>query len=163
MNFLIGIANGAPLWVWPLFIGLVALGLLSTRRRSVSRPLFFALPLLGLITLNSAANLPNPGFVWPCFSAGFLAGAYVSHGLQSRWLLGRKGNRLDVSGEWFTFAVLMVMFWANFIAGTLRAIAPAAYDSPEFLAPFTLVIACASGSFLGRSIRALRYNGPLHQ
>ncbi|MCP9483272.1 hypothetical protein NNA36_15005 [Shimia sp. CNT1-13L.2] len=161
MDLLQGIASGAPLWVWPLFIGLVLLGLQSTRTRNVSRAMFYGLPFLGLITLNSMARLPNPGFVWPCFMFGFLAGAYIAHGLQSRWLLGRNGTRLRVSGEWFTFAVLMVMFWANFAAGTLRAVAPAAYGSPEFLAPFTLVIAFASGSFLGRSIRALRFKGSL--
>lgn len=159
MELLNGIAGGAPIWVWPLLLGLIGLGVLSTRTRSVPRGFFYALPLLGLITLNSAMNLPQPLLVWPCFIMGFAAGAFVAHGLQSRWILGRTGNRLTVSGEWMTFTVLMIIFWANFIAGAVQAISPAIYGSAGFVVAFTLVIALASGSFLGRSIRALRYVG----
>jgi hypothetical protein len=154
-----GIAQGAPVWVWPLLVGLVVLGLLSTRDRAVPRQIFYALPFMGLITVNSLVALPQPQFVWPSVIIGFALGAFVAYGLQSRWIEGRDGNRLRVSGEWLTFAVLMMIFWSNFVGGTLQAIAPGAYQSPEFLIPFAFVLALGSGSFLGRSLRALRYKG----
>ena len=160
MRFIEGIFQGAPLWVWPLLVALIILGLLSTRARSVPRAVFFVLPFTALITFNSIASLPNPWVVWPVFIVGYGIGAYIAYGLQSRWILGRDGNRLLISGEWFTLAVLMSIFFSNFVAGAVEAIVPQAYQSAEFMVPFAFIIAAASGSFLGRSVRALKYQGP---
>lgn len=161
MEIIQGIATGAPIWVWPLLFGLLALGFLSSRERNVPRLVFAGLPFLALITLNGARSLPLSELVWPCYILGFLAGAYVAYGLQSRWLLGREGQLVRVSGEWFTMAVLMIIFWSNFVAGIVQGIAPSAYETPAFLVPFAFITALASGSFLGRAIRALRYKGPI--
>jgi hypothetical protein len=40
-----GILQNTPSWVWGVFVLLLVLGLLQTRRRSVSRFLVFVLPL----------------------------------------------------------------------------------------------------------------------
>ncbi|MGR3837206.1 MAG: hypothetical protein ACU0A2_02530 [Cognatishimia sp.] len=160
MRYIEGIFQGAPLWVWPLLLALIILGLLSTRTRSVQRAAFFTFPLMVLITINSIASLPNPWVVWPAFVLGYGIGAYVAYGLQSRWILGRDGNRLMISGEWFTMAALMTIFFSNFVAGAVEAMVPQAYQSAEFMVPFAFIIAAASGSFLGRSVRALKYQGP---
>lgn len=155
MQLIQGIAQGAPLWVWPVLIFLAVIGLKATRDRRMPRTLFYALPFLGLITLRSISTLPPLGLIWLGFVAGGLIGALLGHALHGQWLIGREGRTLLLRGEWFTFTMLMVIFWSNFISGTVKAISPAFYESTPFLLGVVLLCGFAAGSFLGRSVRAL--------
>ena len=83
------------------------------------------------------------------------SGAYA---LQNKWLLGKHGRIISLSGEWFTMLVLMVIFWMNFAGGMMKAISPGIYLTQEFIALFALLVGAASGSFLGRALKVLGYS-----
>jgi len=146
---------GAPIWVWPLLALLVWIGLRASRKRSTHVYSVYFMPLIGLISIASIARLPRPQLVWSCYLMAYLVGAGLGHRLQARWLLGRCGTQVILSGEWFTFSAVLTIFFANFCAGTLRAVNPQVYADPVFLAAFPAIIALMSGTFLGRALRTV--------
>jgi hypothetical protein len=155
MQIINGILSGAPIWVWPLLIAMIFIGYKSTKDRTVSIILFYCLPFLGFITLNSIFSLPLQSVAWGAFAVGYLLGAIIAFRLQELWLVKKKDNRVSVKGEWLTMGVLMVIFWANFVGGAMQATRYDAYASIPFVAIFALFIGAASGTFLGRCIRVL--------
>jgi len=155
-QWLSGIVFGPPIWVWPLLILLIFLGLRASRTRTSSVIPFYFLPLLGMISLRSVSSLNNAELAWLCFGAGYLAAAIGAYRIQSRWILNRTGNRLTLAGEWLSMITFMIIFWANFVRGTLMAVNPEIYDSWLFSIVFPIVVGCVAGTFLGRSIRVIR-------
>ena len=146
-----GIATNAPIWVWPLLVVLILVGIRSSRDRTTSAYLYYGLPLLGIMTLNAIANQPNAAIAWACFVTGYLIGIAVGYSRQSNWLIEKSGARLTLKGEWFTLTVMMVIFFSNFVNGFMLSVAPTAQASPIFTAAFALIIGLAAGSFLGRA------------
>lgn len=55
-----GILTGTPVWVWPLFAGLVFVGLRATRTRFVPVWLVYVLPLLGVLSMRALAAWRAP-------------------------------------------------------------------------------------------------------
>lgn len=155
-QFLSGVAENAPIWVWPLLAGLVFLGFVSARDRSAPIALFYGLPFLGALSLNGIAALPQPMMAWGGFAIGYVAGVAFGYLRQPRWIVGFAGRKVQLRGEWLTMTVLMITFWSNFVGGTVMAISPQTYDSAPFIGAMTLVIGAAGGTFLGRSVRVLR-------
>ena len=51
------IITETPVWVWPLFLLLLAVGLRARHERFVPVGLFYGLPLLGLSALNAVLGL----------------------------------------------------------------------------------------------------------
>ena len=153
-----GILGGAPVWVWPLLLLLLFIGYKASRPRKIPVILFYCMPLLGLISISSVTSLPFQAMAWTFFAAGYGAGAVYAHALQNNWLLGKQDRIISLSGEWFTMLVLMIIFWMNFAGGMVKAISPEIYSTPGFIAVFALLIGAASGSFLGRALRVIRYS-----
>lgn len=151
-----GILSGAPIWVWPLLVLLVVLGVRASRPRQTSVLLIFFLPLLGLITIRSVGALPHPSFAWIGFGVGYLAGLILGYALQGKWIVGRQGMNISLGGEWFTMLTMMLIFWMNFAGGVTKAIGPDLYASVGFSVAFALVVGWASGSFLGIALRVMR-------
>ena len=152
-----GILNGAPIWVWPLLFVLLILGYLASKPRKTPFIALCFIPLFGLISLNSIASLPLPDIGWWSFVPGYILGICILYQMQRRWLLGREGRMVSLAGEWFTMFVLMVMFWANFVSGMTKQISPEIYTSPIFVASFAFIVGTVSGSFLGRTLRVIRF------
>jgi|AntRauMFilla1563_2_1112583.scaffolds.fasta_scaffold19861_2 hypothetical protein len=63
--------TGAPLWVWPLLVVLVAVGLRSLRARTVPVALVYGLPALGVMALRTVAGLPAQGWIWGVFALAY--------------------------------------------------------------------------------------------
>ena len=146
------ILKGAPLWVWPLFAGLVFLGLRAARPRRAHVYSVYLMPLFGFISLLAVARLPLPGLYMPAYLAAYLIGIIFGYRIQAWCIVGQKGPRLILRAEWFTLFVLMTVFCCNFLAGSLRAIEPEIYASEMFNIAFPLVVGLCSGSFLGRAL-----------
>ncbi|GLQ33893.1 hypothetical protein GCM10007939_01760 [Amylibacter marinus] len=151
-----GILNGAPLWVWPLLVGLIALGLITARTRWTSLVPFYFLPLLALISLQGILALDPQILVWPIYGIGYSIGAYWVYRRQAGLILERAEGRVRLQGEWLPMISLMVIFWANFANGTISAISPSAAQGVPFVVVFVAIVSLVSGSFLGRSVRILR-------
>jgi len=156
-EFIFQVLAGAPIWVWPLLVVLVVMGVRASKRRSMPVFVLFILPFLGLMTLRNVGALPHVEIAYAGFGLGFLAGAALGHRLQSGWNLSHEGGRVLLEGEWLTLIALMVIFWTNFAGGTLRAVAPEVLASPVFSAVFAGALGAVAGSFLGRSVSTLRF------
>jgi len=150
------IATNAPLWVWPLFIALVLLGLRATKQRQMPVWVIYLLPLLGLLSLNIVIKMDNPIVVWSMFAIGYFGGALFGYAKQRQWLIAKDNGRATVAGEWLTMATMMAIFCLNFVSGTIQAIVPEVYTSTGFIAVYVVLIALASGIFLGRGVRVFR-------
>lgn len=150
-----GILEGAPVWVWPLLGLLLVIGDRASKPRQIPVILFYFLSLLGLIPINGMVSLPFQVTAWSGYAVGFVAGAAGGYVLQGKWLLGRQGKMLSLSGEWFTMLVLMVVFWTNFAGGMMQAIRPETYSTPVFVALFATLVGAASGSFFGRAVKII--------
>lgn len=152
-QILLGIWMNAPVWVWPLLVGLILLGLAASRPRRSPVFLNLAIPLLGLLSLNSIASLPRADIAFAFGVAGYAAGAVWAYGRQGRLITGVEGRYVLLRGEWITLACVMVIFWSNFAAGVVQSVAAQAYEGAVFSALFTICVAGAAGVFLGRSVR----------
>lgn len=153
MSFFAQILSGAPLWIWPLLLLLVLLGLHASRTREMLILPFFAMPLIGLTNVPTllAQNQPERAFlVW---GLAYVCGALIGFTLQGRWILWRRGLRAKVAGEWLSLAVMMLLFWANFANGLLDALAPEVTALATYGIGFPALLGLASGTFLGRPLR----------
>ncbi len=148
--------TGAPIWVWPLLVILILVGLRARKERSAPVLLIYGMPALGLLGLRSVAALPAETWIWALFAVGYGLGCWGGYVLQRRWLLGRDGRVVQLAGEDLTLTVMMIMFWANFAVGVLQAVAPQLHGSNLFHVIFVGVLACAGGSFAGRAFRVWR-------
>lgn len=148
--------TGAPVWVWPLLVVLILVGLRARKERFAPVLLIYGMPALGLLGLRSVAALPAETWIWALFAVGYGLGCWGGYVLQRRWLLGRDGSMVQLAGEDLTLTVMMIMFWANFAVGVLQAVAPQLYGSSLFHVIFVGILACAGCSFAGRALRVWR-------
>jgi hypothetical protein len=68
--------TGAPVWVWPLCVVLVLVGLRARRERLAPAGLIYALPLLGLMAVRSVMALPAAGAIWLVFGLAYALGTW---------------------------------------------------------------------------------------
>lgn len=147
------ILTGAPIWVWPLLLGLVLLGLKASKdRRALCLPSYFY-PLLGLLSVSAVRGLGVGGLVWLGFAVAYLIGAVLGHRFQGQKIMGKTATHVSLKGEWLTMVVLMVIFWMNFVGGVVEAVLPLAFASLWFKSGFALVAGLAAGSWMGRALR----------
>lgn len=145
--------TGTPIWVGPLFILLLVLGLRARHARMVPVVLFYALPLLGLSALNAVVEVSAGSAVWAVFISAYVMGIAGGYRVQRRWVLGRAGRCVHLAAENLTLVMMMCVFGANFVAGFLAAVAPQVYAGSAFAVVFTAIVALSSGSFAGRALR----------
>lgn len=153
------ILSAIPLWVLPLALGLLWLGLRATRDRQVSPLLVYATPMLGLLSLARASGLAQADLALAALGVALLAGAALGHALQPRWTLGNGGGRVHLRGEWLTLATLLGLFTLNFAAGMVQGMAPGLAAGAGFALGFGLVAGGLSGLLVGRALRVARVAG----
>lgn len=151
-----GIAANTPLWVWPLFLGLVIIGLISTRTRTTPIILYAILPFLGFMSIGSIGGLPYQTLGWSVFGIFYATGLWIGFRLQTRWIIARMGAQMRVKGERVTLTVLVIIFIANFADGIIGAILPDLRIETAYTVVFAALIGAISGSFLGRAICVFR-------
>lgn len=156
MQLINGILTGAPIWVWPLFVLLLWVGLRASRARETPVLPMVLLPLMGLLSLNAVNGLSPEPVVWVGFAAAWLAGSVFGMRYQPARILARAPRRVTLHGEWLTLTVIMVIFWMNFVGGIFAAVAPDVYASTGFHLVFAVIAGLASGSFAGRAVAIVR-------
>lgn len=143
-----------PLGVFPLFIGLVALGLYARRDR-VSRVLLInALPLLGIMSLIRAVALGLPAIA--ALALGWAIGTALGQHLQPHWTVARDTYRVALRGETVTMITVLGLFIVNFAAGMIHGIAPQQAESAIFGLFYGGIAGTLSGSFAGRTLYIAR-------
>ena len=144
---------GPPVWVWPLLILLLWLGIRASRDRTTHVATIYWLPFLGFLSFFAVKRMGAPDYIWLCFGSAMAAGIALGFWLQRRWIVDGQGAHVSLRGEWLTLTMMMVVFWSNFVSGTVRAIAPDVYSSLPFVVAFASVVGLVSGLFGGRAIR----------
>ena len=152
-----------PIWVFGLFIGLVALGLLQTRTRQVHRgQLLSAKIALTVVTLISVVQLwwPTP-WLAIALSSWALTGLLVSWAMsQSAAPVGASYNpatqRFTLHGSWLPLALFMAIFLCKFVVGMLGAIAPEHIRSLPAAISISALYGLLSGIVIARVWRLLK-------
>nr|WP_297350527.1 DUF6622 family protein [uncultured Caldimonas sp.] len=153
---LIQIAQKAPLWVWPLLAGLVALGVSQRRDRSIALPRATIVPLvmvgLSFVAVTSAFGAPSAALL--TWAAGLAAAAGVAHlgGMWSGIVWRAAERRLHVPGSWMPLVLILAIFATRFTVGALIATQPALKAAPMFGMGVGLAYGLFSGLFLGRGM-----------
>lgn len=148
--------SNVPIWVFPLFVLLLALGFRASKDRKVPVLVISAMPLLGILTVRNILSLSPPSWIWLiaafAYFCGVLFGMKVQHSL-----IGERTKRFAVvKGEWMTLTAMMLIFCAGFANGFLAAIAPFVTSSSIFLVLFVVTTCAPAGHFLGRAITTVR-------
>ncbi|MEM7189922.1 MAG: hypothetical protein AAF439_09955 [Pseudomonadota bacterium] len=152
MAYINGILTNAPVWVWPLLAVLILLGLRATRTRRVPVLVIYLMPLLMLVSADRVITLVQTSQGLLGYVSGLSIGALLGLRGQRYWLIEKSGRHATVRGEWATLTAMMVIFWANFAEGVLKALRPELLQAPAFTPLFAAIIAAAGGFFLGRMI-----------
>ena len=155
VRYIEGILTGAPIWVWPLLVALIWLGLRSTKQRRVPVWLIFAMPLLALTSFGKVLALAAQPFGLHGYLAGYAIGALFGWIGQGGWLISKQGGFAEIRGEWFTLLAVMTIFWANFAQGVLGALAPEVLSVTLYPPVFASIIGIPGGFFMGRTLRTI--------
>lgn len=152
----IEILKNTPIWVWPLLVALIVLGLRASRTRWMPAAMIYFMPLLGLLSVNNMLALPNQVLIWSVFFFVYALGALLGARLQQGWTLGREGNRVQVDGEWVTMLTIVTVFIASFLNGMFVAIMPELIALPIVYLGLTVIKAGVAGVFIGRAVYVWR-------
>lgn len=151
------ILSAIPLWVFPLLFGLVWLGSRASKTRTVSVWLVYALPMLGLLSLNAAQGLAQAETALTALVVAYLASAVCGYRAQAAWVIRRDARRVHLRGEWATMVTILSLFGLNFATGMMQGMAPALAESTAFALGFGVVAGALSGSLMGRALRVARW------
>lgn len=146
------IVSGAPVWVWPLLVLLIVLGLRASRTRTAPVILYLLLPLLGILSLRAVNALPAAQTIWAFFGVAALLGAYGGFLFQRKRVISKSQGRVTLKGEWLTMFVLMLIFWMQFVSGVIKSVSPETYASGNFHMVFASVAGLVAGTFIGRAL-----------
>jgi hypothetical protein len=146
-----------PVWVLPLFIGLLAVSLRATRTRTVPKALVYSLPLLGLLSVRTVLSFELQLLALTLFAFGYASGARLGFISQAKWIIDVTRSHVTIRGEWLTMLTVMGLFLLNFVHGAINGIAPDLILSPIYIATISAVAGCLSGTFVGRAVRVMRW------
>lgn len=155
-----GILQNTPYWVWGIFVLLLALGLMQTRRRRAPRLRVFILPVIMIpLSFNTIASQfgmnPLPIVAW----AGGIAIALLLNSLVFKGPAGvtfiREENAFEIPGSWIPLLLMMTIFLARFVLGVTRAINPAPVATDLFTAIVSIILGFCSGLFAARAMKTI--------
>ncbi len=120
-----------PLWVFALLIGLIALGLMQTRRRLIRLPRLLGLNIgLTVFTLAGVVQqwLPTPWLTWGLLSWA-IACAILTYALSAlnpplgaHW--DAETRLFTIPASWLPLALFMGVFACKFAVGMINATLP---------------------------------------
>jgi hypothetical protein len=150
------ILRGTPLWVVPLFLGLIVLGYLQSKPRELAPPMVAILPMaLGVFSLSRvlAAFGPEP-LALAAWAAGTAAALLLNRALKqpagARW--SEATGTFHVPGSWAPLALMMAVFFARYALAVGFAMAPDIAHSTAFTAAASFGFGLLSGIFLARAL-----------
>jgi len=121
------IVSNTPLWVWPLMLFVLWLGVQGLRPRIIPWWRLAILPLVGLTTsLGGVAQSANPA--WATIGWGLALLACLPLG----WAIGQdrplrvrpEDGRLEIAGGWFALIFGLSIFAVRYAMGVLFGVLP---------------------------------------
>lgn len=145
-----------PLWVYGLFIVLVAFGLQQTRSRNVNGVLAYFLPVgmiaLSLAGINSSFGIkPAPLAMW---AIGLLIVTVIGFKRfrDDRVKFTRSSRSFFIPGSWTPFFVIMAIFFTKYVFAVMHAFDAEIVTTKAFVAALSLAYGCFSGYFSSRAV-----------
>ncbi len=151
------ILRGTPVWVYPLFLGLVVLGYLQSRPREVAPARLAILPVvLGAFSLSRVLGTFGPEPLALAAWAGGTAAALLLNRVWqqpagARWTAA--SGTFHVPGSWVPLALMMAVFFARYAVAVSLAMAPVLAHSGGFAIATSFAFGLLSGIFLARALR----------
>ena len=143
-----------PLWVFPLFLGLLAIALRARSDRRSPVVILYALPLLGLLSFGNTLGfgpIPIGAFVF-----FWVIGAGLGLRLQPRWTVVREGRFVHLRGEAMTGATILGLFALNFSLGMATGVNPALGGNIPLGLGYASIVGLGSGTLGGRALSISR-------
>jgi len=150
------ILTQTPVWVYPLFFGLIVLGYLQSKPREVAPARLAFLPLaLGAFSLSRlVGTFGLEPLALGAWVAGTAAAVSINRALKqpagARW--SAASGRFHVPGSWVPLALMMAMFFARYALAVGQAMQPALLHSAGFAAAASFGLGLLSGAFLARAL-----------
>jgi hypothetical protein len=150
----------APIWVWPLFLILIALGFKQSRSRSVPpQPLIIIstamLCLSGYGVISAFQGSALALMAW----AGMLSLTLLTcqkMGYPQGWQFDAQARRMHVPSSWLPMALYLAIFSIKFAMGAMPVIRPSLSQQAHFALPVSALYGLLSGIFAARALHALR-------
>jgi hypothetical protein len=150
------ILRGTPIWVFPLFLGLIFLGYLQSKPRSVAQARVAILPAaLGVFSLTRVLAVFGPDPVaLLAWATGTAAALLLNRALKqpagARWSAAT--GSFHVPGSWVPLALMMAVFFARYALAVALAMAPGLAHSAGFATAASFGFGLLSGLFLARAL-----------
>ena len=149
-----------PVWVYGLFFGLVAFGLMQTRTRTVGKipalllPVgMFGLSLWGIYSSFGLRTIPLAAWgiamaiatvVWYTYFRDTRIHCEVPHG------------NFFIPGSWVPFVVMMAIFFAKYVYAVMHAFNAEVVSTPAFIGALSAVYGLLSGYFTSRAVNLIK-------
>jgi hypothetical protein len=150
------ILSHTPAWVFALFVGLLAFGLLQTRSRHVKKTLAYALPVgmvaLSLSGIQSSFGLkPLPVAAW---ASGLMVVTLIAYKVfpPKGISLNAGDNTFYIPGSWTPLAVIMAIFFTKYLFAVMQGFGAGAAGGHVTVAALSLAYGCFSGYFCARAV-----------
>jgi hypothetical protein len=159
-DVMLQIFQKAPVWVWPLFMVLIAVGWMQSRTRSV--------PPQPMIIISSAMLCLSGFGVISAFQSSALALlAWLAMlsltlllcqkmGYPQAWHFDASTRRMHVPGSWLPMALYLSIFLIKFAVGAALGFRPEWAKQLSFALPVSALYGLLSGIFATRALHALR-------
>lgn len=145
-----------PLWVWPLYALLLALGFQRTRDSTI--PLYRALILPLVVALLAISTFVGGGISGlPATLVGLTIGGAAGWRLERQGFTHRlAGGRIWLRGEWWSFSQLVLVLIFRYVTNVVGAMDPVLNADPVWHLTTLGISTGLSGMFLGRAAARLR-------
>jgi hypothetical protein len=156
LQILMQILRGTPLWVYPLFFGLIVLGYLQSKPREVAPARLAILPLA--LAAFSLSRVVGTFGLEPLALAAWAGGTAAALLLNSAWKqpAGARWSAatgtFHVPGSWLPLALMMAVFFARYAVAVGLAMAPGLAHSTGFAIATSFVFGLLGGLFLARAL-----------
>lgn len=153
-HFFLDVLKGTPTWVWVVLGYLIVIGILAFKKRVVSLPKLFIIPVV-LTAINYNKFLQGSYSVWAWYLLCLLAAIYTGYLSATRIKVKTfKGkNEIELPGNKSTLILLLSFFCFKYFFGYLHATHQ--MMAAEYLSLEVSVSGIFSGYFLGKAIRFL--------
>lgn len=156
-----------PRWVWALLLGLIVLGAVQFRDRSVPGSVVVVLPL-AMVAYSAYGLIATFGLdprALAAWCAGIMATIALNQsvfGIPHAVVRDPSQWRFLVPGSLVPLALIMAIFWTRFALAVLIVYSPATIADSSFVFGVAFWLGLCGGFFPARTIRILgaRLGGP---
>ena len=156
---LVQILSHTPIWVYALFLVLLAFGLIQTRTRTVRKLPALLLPagmlalsLAGIYTSFGLATLPLAAWGVAIAIASVVGYTFFR---DTRIHCTATDGTFFIPGSWVPLVVMMAIFLTKYVYAVMHAYNAAVIATPLFIGALSAVYGLLSGYFSSRAVNLI--------